>query len=390
MVKAMRTAPVLTALLGAATVLAGCGDPLPSSQRIASTRVLALRSEVIVPIVPEDDPGAPTRAQALPFEQVRLTPFIVDAAGPIAPAMIEPIYLACVLQPIDGLFACLQRAIPTELAKIPECPIPSLADIDPSELSLPEPPSPCRLPPDAVDDGIQELTIPFASSLLIGGDLEITMIGRAGAPSTDECARQLLSGETQVDNECIYAVTRLSIGPIERLFLLISMFGVELPPEFGEPPDPASVPDGDRNTRITSFEVTVVHHDETMEEPVLVDRGGEVSVVLGDTLNITTIAPAEELQNYPVAVNNGESYEDRRETYNGRWFTSWGTLLAGSSDDPESYNEWGMAPREQQEEPERPEGDVATLFYVLRDDRAGVDWWWMKVKVDPNSEAPEP
>ncbi|MEZ4454275.1 MAG: hypothetical protein R3B09_32775 [Nannocystaceae bacterium] len=387
----MRTAPVLTALLGAATVLVGCGDPLPSSQRIASTRVLAVRSDVIVPIAPEEDPSAPSRAQALPFEQVRLTPFIVDPSGPIAPAMIEPVYLACVLQPIDGLFACLQRAIPTTLGEIPECPVPSLADLDPTSLSLPEPPSPCRIPADATDDGIQDLTIPFATTLLIGGDLEITMIGRSGAaPSTDKCADQLLSGETQVENECIFAVTRLSIGPIERLLLLISMFGVELPPELGEVPDPADVPDGDRNTRITSFEVTVVHRDESMEAPVLVDRGGEVSVVLGDKVSIKTTAPAEELQTYPVAVNNGESYEDRVETYNGRWFTSWGTLLAGSSDDPESFNEWGMTPREQQEEPERPEGDVATLFYVLRDDRAGVDWWWMRVTVDPNSEAPAP
>lgn len=387
MVTAMRTAPLrssIMALLAAAALAGGCADPLPSSQRIASTRVLALRAEVTVPLLPEDDPAAPTRAQALPFEQVRLTPFIVDAEGPIAAAAIEPIYLACVLQPIDGLFACLRRALPTSLDEIPECPVPSLADIDPASPSLPEPPSPCVLPADPSDDGIQDLTIPFASTLLIGGDLEITMIGRSGdAPSTKECADLLLSGETQVDNECIFAVSRLSIGPIERLLLLISMFGVELPPELGELPDPASVPDGDRNPRIASFEVTVIHEGGSMEAPVQVARGGTLQVALGDTLSVRTLAPAEELQTFPVAVNNGESYEDRQETYNGRWFTSWGGLLSGSSDDPESFNEWTMAPREAQEEPERPEGDAATLYYVLRDSRQGVDWWWMRVTLDP-------
>ncbi|MCA9663404.1 MAG: hypothetical protein KC486_34050 [Myxococcales bacterium] len=378
-------AVAVAAATGAA--LAGCGDPLPSSQRIASTRVLAIKAEVTTPLFPESDPDAAVRCQALPFEGVRLTPFIVDPSGPIDPLTIEPVYIACNLQAIQGLFACLKGAVPTDFASLPVCPAPSFADLDPMADSLPEPPSPCVLAPDASDDGLQDLTIPFATSLLAGGDVEVTMIGHApGGPSTRECADALLSGETDVPNDCIYAVQRVSVGPIEQLLSLVAMFGVELPPEFGEPPDPEDIPDGDRNPRIESFAAVILHPDGSTEEIADLARGDTITAAADDIIQLTTVAPEGDLQFFPVAVNNGEDYEERQEDYSGRWFVSWGSLLSGISDDPVSYNEWELRPREDQEEPERPEGDVATLFYVLRDGRQGVDWWWLNLALTPASE----
>lgn len=386
--RAGRTLSAWTARFGLTSALTGlllgCGDPLPSSQRIASTRVLAVRSEVILPLLPEPDPSAAPRCEALPFETVRLTPFVVDTDGPFSPAELDPIWLACNLGPVDGLFACLKGAFPTELALIPECPPVSFDSIDPESGSLPESPSPCRIPADATpDDGAQDLTVPLASTLLFGGDIELTMIGRSGdAPSAAECADRLLGGDSVLPVDCIYVVQRLSVGPIERLLALLVSFGAELPAGL-EPPDPEAIPDGDRNPRITDFVVTIIQPDGTTRELGPLDRGATVEAQLGDLLEIRTNAPAADLQPYLVPVNQGAGgYEERTETYRARWFRTWGVLLSGSSDDPESTNSWELL-RGDQDESERPPDDRATLFYVLRDSRQGVDWWWIHVTVAP-------
>jgi hypothetical protein len=36
-----------------------------------------------------------------------------------------------------------------------------------------------------------------------------------------------------------------------------------------------------------------------------------------------------------------------------------------------------------QDETRRPPDGRATLYYVLRDGRLGVDWWWISVEVPP-------
>ncbi len=363
------------------SINAGCGDPLPSSRQITSTRVLAMKSEVIGPLFPETTPDAAVRCQALPFETVRLTPFIVDPSGPIAPQAIEPLYIACNLNASQGLFGCLRSAMPTDLASIPECPLPSFVDLDPEAETPAEPPSPCIVPADGSDDGLQDLTIPFATTLIAGGDVEVTMIGHMeSGPSTTACADMLLSGDTELPNDCIFAVQRVSVGPIEALLLLASMFGIDLPAELvGELPAPEDVPDGDRNPRIESFSASILRPDGSLTELGELSPGDTITAALGDVIQFTTIAPESDLQTYPVQVNNGESTEDKNEAYDARWFVSWGELLSGTSDDPTSVNDWSLTPRLDQEEPERPEGDVGTLFYVVRDGRQGVDWWWLRL-----------
>jgi len=368
----------------ALSLTVGCADPLPSSQRVTETRVLAIKTEVIVPLFPEMDPDAAVRCQALPFEQIRLTPFVVDTQGPVDPLTLDPIYVACNLQASQGLFSCLRSAIPTDFAAIPECPVPSL-DLDPEAEAPPEPPSPCVLPADGTDDGIQDMTLPFATALLAGGDIEVSMFGHMeGGPTTLECADILLSGDAQLPNDCVFAVQRVSVGPIEALLLLLASFGIELPVELvGELPAPEDVPDADRNIRIESFSATILKPDGTLEELGELAPGDTITAAAGDVLQLTTVAPNTELQTYPVPVNNGESSEDRDETFDGRWFVSWGSLLSGSSNDSMSYNEWELIPREDQEEPMRPDDDAGTLFYVVRDGRQGVDWWWLRLALTP-------
>jgi hypothetical protein len=375
-----------TACLAFGTCLFGlpaCGPELPIGERVIDTRVLAVRNEVIAPLTPEAADAAP-RCEALPFEGVRVTPWIVTPDGPIdlTGPDFDPVWIACNLGPGEGLFACLKGAQPTALADLPTCPVPSFADLDPDSMSLPDSPSPCVLPADGSDDGSQDFVVPFASTLLLGGDLEITMISRGpGSPDTPACAEPFLAGETEVPNECIYAVQRLSIGPIERLLALAGMFGVELPPELGEAPDPDEIPDGDRNPRILDFSVTRVR-DGQPEDLGPQPRGAVVAARPGDTLQIFTTADAADLQEYLVPINGGAGgSEARTEAYDGSWFRTWGALLANGSDDPMSRNEWTMERGPQDETDDPPDGR-ASLFYVLRDGRQGIDWWWISVALE--------
>jgi len=368
-------------------MLVACGGDLPIAERIASTRVLAIRNEVITPLYPDPGPDLGVRCEALPFEQVRLTPWVVTPTGPLelTGPDFDPLYIACNLGPGQGLFACLKAAVPTTLADIPECPVPAFTDLGGMGMARPDPPSPCILPADDSDDGAQDFTVPFASALLIGGDLEITMISRSpGSPDTEACAAALLANQSDLPNECLYAVQRVPVGPIERLLLLAADFGVELPPELGPPPDPAEVPDGDRNPRILDFSVTRVRDGESTELGPQ-GRGAVIQARPGDVLKIATNAPPTDLQEFLVPVNGGAGgTEPQTESYDGSWYRSWGTLQAGGSDDPLSMNEWRMEMGTQDEDPDPPDGR-ATLFYVLRDGRVGLDWWWISVEVEPAS-----
>jgi len=378
--------PGLALALSLGTGLSACGGDLPIAERIASTRVLALRSEVVAPLpMLPDDPELGLRCEALPFEGVRLTPWIVTPTGPLdlTGPDYDPVWIACNLGPGEGLFACLKAALPLELADIPTCPVPSFADLMAAE--RPEPPSPCILPPDATDDGAQDFTVPFASALLIGGDLEITLISQSpGSPSTADCAAPLLAGESELPDDCLYVVQRVSVGPIEQLLALAADFGVMLPPELGEPPPPDQIPDADRNPRILDFTVTRITNGEAIELGAL-PRGAVVQLELGDTLKISTNTPEADLQAFQVPVNGGAGgSQTQTEGLDGAWFRTWGTLLANGSDDLMSINEWTLRPGSQDEETTPPD-DRATLYYVLRDSRLGVDWWWISVEVPPSA-----
>ncbi len=375
-------AKYLGALTVVATLASGCGEALPSQERIISKRTLAIRTEVTtpLPLLPPDDPELGVRAEALPFEQVRVTPFIVDADDVVDPDVIAPLWIACELSPGQGLFACLKSAFPTSVDELPMCPEPSLMDLDTESGSFPEYPSPCLL---AENTGVLDITMPLSSAALLGGDIELTMIGQgqSDGPTAKECADTLLSGASDLDNSCIQAVQRLSVGPREQFLALAAGFGLELPPELGEVPDPEDIPDGDRNPRINEFTVTVIHADDSRDELGPIAAGGVVAVEPGDTLDIRVNAPETDLQTYLIPINGGiDGYEERTETYRGSWFRTWGSLLSNSSNDPMSRNEWTMN-RGDQDEDDRPPGDRATLYHVLRDSRQGVTWWWIHAEM---------
>ena len=348
-----------------------CAEELPDPRMIESTRVLAVRTEVTVPLVPEEDDIA-VRCQALPLETVTLTPFVVDPQGPVDPDEIDPVWIACQMGPGEGLFGCIQNAFPVALEDIPACVPPDPMDLGGDE--IPEAISPCVIG----RAGAPEFTVPFNSSILIGGDIEVTMIGSTpGGTSTDACAAKLLAGDHTVPDDCVLAVQRLELGPLERLLLLADQFGIDLG-DFPVP-DPEDVPDGDRNPRVSRFQIAFVDDDGKAGDLVDVGRGETIEAELGDTLRIETSVPEEDLQAYLLPLNENETVEEV-ETLDGDYFRSFGSLFAGSIDDLESYTEWTLE-REAADEPERPEDDQATLFLTLRDSRTGVDWWWFHVDI---------
>jgi hypothetical protein len=355
----------------------GCAMDLPDERLIISHRVLAIRTAVTMPLVPDPELDADRpKAQALPFETVELTPFIVNQDGIVDPDGLDVVWLACELTPGQGLFACVSESFPTTLAEIPDCEIPDITQLSGEE--LPELVSPCLI----AREGTPEYVVPLSANVFVGGSIELTMIaGVPGGTSTDECAKQLLADEYDLPNDCLYAVQRLNVGPVELLVQLAAEFGVEIPGI--EVPEPEDVPEPDRNPRITEIRVGAIDAEGMqLGNAQIVSSGDVFSAPLGTTLQIEVDSPEEDLQTFLIPVNNGESYEERSEAYQGDWYRTWGEFLSGSSDDPMSYNQWTLVQGEQ-DETETPPGDRARLYYSVRDGRQGVNWFWFEVEVTP-------
>lgn len=369
--------------LSLAPLLAGaCATDLPDERLIINHRVLAIRTAVTMPLVPDPELDADRpKAQALPFETVEITPFIVNPEGAVDPDSLDIVWIACQLNVGQGLFACISDAFPTKLDEIPDCEIPSFMDLMGEE--LPEPASPCVI----AREGTPEYVVPLSASLFVGGAIELTMI--AGVPdgtSTDDCAAELISDEYDLPDDCLYAVQRLSLGPVEQLAVLAEGFGVEIPGL--EVPDPEDVPEPDRNPRIDQIRVGLVNvHGEQVGNAAIIESGDVVSAPLGMTVQIEVDSPEEDLQTFEIPVNNGASFEDRDEAYEGSWYRTWGEFLSGSSDDPMSYNQWTLVPGEQ-DELEVPLENRARVFYTVRDGRQGVNWFWFELEVTDPVEMP--
>lgn len=355
-----------------------CAGDLPLQERVISTRPLAVRMEVVDPAA---DPEAAVRAEALPIETVRVVPLIVDEIEPLDEATIEaeiePVWLACPLAPIQGLFGCISSHFPLDPDDVEACPAIDLSAIDPADPVLPASPAPCFI--EGGTPARPELQVPIDPNLVIGGDLEITMIGHVpGEGDTARCVDALFSEADELPRSCIFVTQRAPVGPDAAIVALAEMFGFPGAGELGPTPD--EIPDADRNPRIESFTVAVRKGDEVLDA-MSVARGDTITVPAGTALEIVTEASEGDLQTYLIPKDN-TSFEEREEKYFGAWFRTWGELLSPVSDDPRSMNRWTMT-RGEQDETDTPPGDVATLYYVLRDDRAGVDWWWFHVQVTP-------
>jgi hypothetical protein len=454
---AITTTPSPLTLITLALSLGACASDLPISERIAGVRPLAMRVEARGVLIPEPADAA-VRTEALPLlDQIEMIPFLVDEEGPLVPERIEtelePMWLACPMQPIQGLFGCLTNQLPLALDAIEDCPPVDLAAFDPTATEPPQIPAPCRITGDTPAQ--PSMQVPLDFNFLLGGDLELTMIAHLpGVGDTGTCADDLLQ-QRPLSGDCLYVTQRASIASTAALAQAAEGFGVsgfELPglDLLGEQPDP--IPDADRNTRIEGFRVVVTDNRVTRDdfedlfasdEPIEVARGDTLTVKAGQTLAIATTAPDLDRQFFPIPASPdlsdgpdpgkdkpccvrwrelngldpdpnpdadtyadcpttatdpaepgeddyvihldfGESFGCRVEVYEGDWYRTWGTLLSNDSDDPVSYNTWRMVPGQQDDiESDIPPDGRATLYYVLRDDRQGVEWFWFHVQVEP-------
>ncbi|MCR9165853.1 MAG: hypothetical protein ACE37F_10345 [Nannocystaceae bacterium] len=371
----------LAAAMSSMSSMVGCGMGLPLEERIAGLRPLAIRVEVDDPAAAGDDP---VRAESLPFERVRVVPFIVDVEGPLGlpevASELEPRWIACNLAPIEGVGSCLANLAPLTPSDVPECPPVDFTALDPSDpdAELPTFPSPCELTEGTASQ--PEFVVPFDPVYLFGGDIEITMVAHLpGEGDTDRCLEQLLAGGTRSDASCLFAAQRASVGPDTVLIDLASQFGI--PDLEGTDALPDPLPEADTHPRIQSFVVREL--DESGEEVAVFSpmRGEVIEVAAGHQLDLETLAPEGDLQTFPIQTEDG--FTEEQESYSGAWFTTWGVLLSAGSDDPLSLNAWSLVRGEQDEEGDVPPGNRATLFYVLRDGRGGVDWWWFHADVIP-------
>jgi hypothetical protein len=303
------------------------------------------------------------------------------------------VWLACPLQPVQGIFACLSAQLPLQLDAIEECPPVDLSALDPSSGSLPAMPAPCRIRTDSATSTPAEpsMQVPIDFNFFLGGDLELTMIAhRPGESTTERCAQALLQ-EEPLPSACLVAVQRASIGPDAEILRLAAQAGLEGLDQLGPLPSDDEIPEPDHNPRIAGFRVVVsderVRRDDLLrvleEGPSIeVAVGDTITVAPGQTLVIETTAAEEDLQTYFISSGDGQ-VEPREELYEGDWFRTWGVLLGNNSDDPVSLNTWRMVPGEQDDiESQLPPDGRATLYYVLRDDRQGVDWFWFHVQVE--------
>ncbi len=364
---------VFVSVLGLAA--GGCGAGLPDPDFIAHPRILALDAVVEAPA----DPVLGTRAEAMPFESVRLTPHLADPDGPFDPqsiAALDPQWFACTLRPGQGVGGCLLDARPLAPAAIPACPAPDAVDpgaLDPSDPSSFESPTPCRLtegPPEA-----PTLPVFLDPLFLLGGDLEVAFVaGLGGAYDTDRCVADLLSEPgTPLSYDCLVGVRRLAIGPDSTLAALAESFGVPAPGP--PPPDPPETPDF--NPVLDAITVTVSGQGGPFE----IASGELVEAPIGALLEVVVSVTPDSAQDYLIVVDDAGTprYETRTERLTGDFSSTWGYIEFGDSQGLEHRNQWTLMQAEEQD-PKLP-GDVVHLFVVVRDDRTGATFVKIPVRL---------
>jgi hypothetical protein len=370
-------------VLGALALASGCGE-LPDEHRVEGTRILALRTEVVGTWLPGTDADPRARADALPFETVAFRPYAAAPNGPYAIESVANLWLVCELLPGEGIGGCSRRLAETgvrDLNTVAACtpPSPTLLD-DPSQI-------PGENPPCVISTAVGENPLFQVSPSLAhfaGADLEITVFSSSDpAQSPASCASTYLAASTKLNRACIIGQQRLEIGPDETLLALgqslagdgamASFARQDSIPSFQEIPS-------DRHPRITEMRVLIERIGE-INMPIVVNDGDIVDVREGDLLTVEVSSPAEDLQSYVIDGNGPVESRIREEAYEGQWFRTWGDLLSGESDDPESYNRWELLALK--DDSELGLDRLAHLYYVVRDGRQGVAWRTLTVRVAP-------
>lgn len=386
-----RFRPLLFALC--TLLAAGCND-LPKEEYIEYPRLLGIRAKVV---------GSPHReinstdsrpyAEGLPFEEVELDALIATPRGPMDPMELRGRWIACELLPQTGPGDCLRGYIREKdpvIQSIELCPDademlpPSYQDVD----SIPTRTPPCFLRPSSQP---LRYTVPASLNMLLGASIEFWYIASLrDGPGTAKCIGSLLAGDYELDDKCLYGVTRLDVGPVALLLETLNELGIKpsLPqgPQSGENPATTPMPPealANRHPRIALVSYTIEKDEVPVSATRVLGPGDTIDAPLDSTVRLEISLPTSELQAYPVPVNDGEDIVLRTEEYISQWFYSWGQFESASDRKELAVERWQLSPDSEQEQEEKRSGEKAFAYFVVRDDRGGIDWRNFDVRLLP-------
>lgn len=372
---------------------AGCND-LPKEEYIEYPRLLGIRAKV-VSSPHRDINSSDTRpyAEALPFEEVELDALIATPRGAMNSMELRGRWLACELLPQTGPGDCLRGYIRDKdpaIQKINPCPDaeallpPSYQDAG----SVPTRTPPCFLRPSS---GPLRYSVPASLNMLLGASMEFWYIASLrDGPGTGKCIGSLLAGEYELDDGCLYGVTRLDIGPLAILLESLAKLGIN--PALPQGPSPSENPANpplppealaNRHPRIAMVSYTIEKDEVAVSPTRVLGPGDLIEAPLDSTVRLEISLPTSELQAYPVPVNDGEAIVLRTEEYISQWFYSWGQFESASDRKEIAVERWQLSPDSEQEQEEKRPGEGVFAYFVVRDDRGGIDWRSIDLRLLP-------
>lgn len=300
-----------------ALTLAACGLDLPEEALLDGPRVLAVR------VVPQGTDELRPLAALSPGTVASTETLIVDDLGPLDPASMSALWVACPLGVGLPAFSCLEGTLPLERAEIPACP----ESADSSEPL----PAPCILS-TALEP---EFTVPGFEQASSGARLELTLVlALQPHDGVNTCADALFRGDYDTPDGCFYASYPLTLsGPA----------------------------DDTANRHPGPGRITVAVGDSDATEFL---SGATLTVPRGDNVVLTYAPTPDDTESYEISVNNGASFEELLEDPSVRWFRDGGDFLANGPF-ALSYQVVLDLPSER-----------TRVYAVLRDGRGGVGWWW--------------
>lgn len=390
--------------LGLCCLASGCND-LPIVQYIEYPRILGLKARVTASPLRKIDPQDPRPfAEALPFETITLEEWVVSPEGPAAQGGLGGRWIACERLPSTGTSDCLRGYIRDKDPALQEMQVcPELQAFPGSKRQAPE--LPARTPPCLLDPSKRpsNFTIPLSINMLLGASMEFWFIASVPGkgPKVSDCIKDLLQGVSDLNDNCLYGVTSVNIGPREQLESLLTDLGVDPNPEGdantpqdpGQPQQPKTddkgqilpPPEGNRHPRLSSMFYTI----EKDEIPITPARpyspGDVIEAPIGSSVRLDVSLPLAELQTYPVLVNDGEQIILRTEEYESAWYYTWGSLGAANDKSELAVERWILERDKEQEQPEKQAGDVVFAYFAVRDGRGGIDWSSFILRLTPQA-----
>jgi hypothetical protein len=209
-------ARTLWATIACACTLGACEQPL-REELIVSPRILAMRAELAQAWLQVDGPEEVSmmRSEFMPFDRVRIRPYLVSPDGEVAPETWPSLLLICLGRQAE----CTPNANGwRDLDALPQCS--TVVPIDLAQLAAYEPATtPCVV--ESTPPNLPEFAVPFAGEWSYDFLQVFWIGGPPQGPTPRECARQAFFSATPIDSKCLL-MRAILFGPdlIESDFIV--------------------------------------------------------------------------------------------------------------------------------------------------------------------------